>query len=493
MLGETDLLVLPARRKPINMKKGISNLRFRQTCKVSKNLTGLNWCESWKFTQIKSHFLLYFLFVLITNCHWQPRTITEQQVAGAWADMTLRITRYTPANSPTFASRAFGYMGLTMYESVVHGYPEYQSMVTHLNGLDSLPLPPPDINWILALNASQAYMLQHIYQQTSDANKHSIDSLELVFYNYFSSKLPEKNTAERSVTYGQAVAATIFEWSKNDGGHRGYLQNFDKSFAHPKHPGGWRPPLYAQSFSHHPLHPYWGQNRTFLRENALLPAPTMLPYDTARGSAYCQQFMQVCQKKLSQEEKEIALWWADDPGETFTPPGHSYYLATVALRKTNPPLIVWAQTYARTGMAVADAFIDCWKWKYQYFTERPNTFIPSVIDPEWESFWPDPPFPAFPSGHAIQSAAAAVVLTDLFGEPFTIVDSAHVGRPRDELRETDFKARSYQSFWQVAVESANSRFYGGIHTRQDNQAGQDAGVRIGKNVNSLPWQRKGGG
>lgn len=441
---------------------------------------------------MKRHFFIVLLLTFsATSCR---QAITEQEAASAWADMTLRITRYTPANSPTFASRALGYTGLTMYESIVHGYPEYQSMVTHLNGLDSLPVPQAGVayDWVLALNAGQAYLLKNIYLQTSDANQGSIDSLEAVFFDYFSSRQAEKETVERSVAYGRTVAAAIFEWSKTDGGHRGYLKNFDKSFEHPKHSGGWRPPLYAQSFSHHPLHPDWGRNRTFLRQNAVLNAPAMLPYDTANSSAYFQQFQRVCQKQLSQEEKEIALWWADDPGDTFTPPGHSYYLATVALRKTNPPLIFWAQTYARTGMAVADAFIDCWKWKYQYFSERPNTFVPQFIDPEWESFWPDPPFPAFPSGHAIQSAATAVVLTDLFGEPFSLTDSAHVGRPRDELREVDFKARSYNSFWEVAVETADSRFYGGIHTPQDNQAGQEAGVRIGKNVNALPWRRETG-
>jgi membrane-associated phospholipid phosphatase len=143
------------------------------------------------------------------------------------------------------------------------------------------------------------------------------------------------------------------------------------------------------------------------------------------------------------------------------------------------------------GLTVADAFTDCWKWKYHFFSERPNTYITQFIDPEWESFWPDPPFPAFPSGHAIQAAATATVLTDLFGDNFAFTDSAHVGRPRDELRGVEFRARSFGSFWDFAVETANSRFYGGIHTPQDNQAGQDAGVLIGKNVNGLVW-RKGG-
>jgi membrane-associated phospholipid phosphatase len=420
------------------------------------------------------------------------RHLSEQEVAGAWADMSLRIARYTPANSPTFASRGFGYLGLTMYESIVPMFAGYESLAGQLNGLDSLPQTADGkpYSWILSLNAGQAFILKNIYQQASDEQKRSIDSLETAVYQYFSGTIKDKETVERSVAFGRAVAGAIFEWSKTDGGHRGYLQNFDKAYKPANRPGGWTPPLYAQSCSHHPLHPYWGKNRTFLKADAELAAPAMIPYDTTPGSAYYEQFRKVYEKdqELTQDEKEAALWWGDDPSETFTPPGHSYALATLALRKTNPPVIQWAETYARTGMAVADAFICCWKWKYQYVSERPNTFITQFIDQDWESFWPDPPFPAFPSGHAIQSAAAATVLTDLFGAPFAFTDSTHTGRPRDGLRDVEFKTRSFPSFWAFAEETANSRFYGGIHTPQDNEAGQQAGVAIGKAVNGLQWR-----
>ena len=262
---------------------------------------------------------------------------------------------------------------------------------------------------------------------------------------------------------------------------------------HTERPGSWKPPLYAQSFSHHPLHPYWGNNRTFLAVNAELPTPEMIPYDTAKNSLYYQQFLEVYEKDLAlnQEEKEAAIWWGDDPDVTFTPPGHSYYLATQAIRKVKPDLIKCAAVYAGVGMATADAFITCWKWKYYFFTERPNTFIPQFIDERWESFWPDPPFPSFPSGHAIQAAAAATILQDYF-EPFTFTDSSHVGRERDELRDVDFVPRSFDSFWDVAQETADSRFYGGIHTPQDNQVGLEEGAKIGRHVNELKWKTGSG-
>jgi hypothetical protein len=430
----------------------------------------------------------------LVSCNQQNKKLPEDfEVATAWADMTNFITQNTPANSPTFASRCFGYIGLTMYESVVNGYPEYQSIASQLNGLGNVPLPEKGVvySWPLALNAAQAEIIRNIYIQTSDENKIKIDSLEEYFTDQFKNKMTDESIAKRSVLYGKKIAQSIFEWSKIDGGHRGYLNNFDKKLVFENKPGCWQPPLYAQSFSHYALHPHWGNNRTFLAADSAIPAPAFIPFDTLPGSAYYDQFMQVYKKEktLTQQEKEAAIWWSDDPDITFTPPGHSYYLATIVIRKAKPSLIKCAETYARLGMAVADAFRDCWKWKYQFFTERANTFIPMHIDQQWESFWPDPPFPAFPSGHAIQAAAAATVLTDLYGNNFAFTDSAHVGRPRDDIRNTDFKARYFDSFWQVAEETANSRFYGGIHTPQDNARGLEKGKVIGNNVNQLNWKK----
>jgi len=435
---------------------------------------------------------MVFIALIISCSQPAENKITNQEVATAWAEMALYITQYTPANSPTYASRGFGYLGLTMYESIVHGYPSHQSISDQLNGLDQLPLPEPGLSydWVLSLNAAQASIIKSIYNQTSDRNKLRIDSLERTFHRYFINKINDESTANRSVIYGKQVADAIFEWSKTDGGHRSYLNNFDKDFKHPVGPGSWKPPLYAQSISHHPLHPYWGENRTFLKVNREFPIPKMITYDTASNSAYYQQFLEVYRMDmvLTQEEKEVAIWWGDDPDVTFTPPGHSYYLATQALKKRNPELIKCAETYAKVGLAVADAFIICWKWKYHFFTERPNTFIPQFIDEEWVSFWPDPPFPSFPSGHAIQAAAATTVLENVFSGPINFVDSAHVGRLRDELRNTDFKQRSFNSFWSVAQETADSRFYGGIHTPQDNKIGLDFGKAVGRNVIELIWK-----
>lgn len=103
-----------------------------------------------------------------------------------------------------------------------------------------------------------------------------------------------------------------------------------------------------------------------------------------------------------------------------------------------------------------------------------------------------PPFPAFPSGHSIQSAAGATLLTDLFGEPFSFTDSSHAGYRRyDDVRFLDLRylPRSFSSFWEAANVCAHSRFLGGIHTQQDNDKGQQDGIKVGENVNALHWTK----
>src|SRR5688572_5256149 len=209
---------------------------------------------------IKTFFSLLGVGSLISSCNQESKKLPEGfELATAWADMANYITKTTPANSPTFASRCFGYIGLTMYESVVNGYPEYQSVAPQLNGFSSLPLPEKNVayNWQLVLNAGQAEIIRSIYIQTSDKNKAKIDSLEKDFEERIAETAPDKSGVARSVSYGRKIAQLIFEWSKSDGGHRGYLNNFDKKHVFAEKQGCWRPPLYAQSFSHFPLHPHW--------------------------------------------------------------------------------------------------------------------------------------------------------------------------------------------------------------------------------------------
>lgn len=419
-------------------------------------------------------------------------TSLPADIALKWAAMSLRVTANTPANTPTYASRAFGYLGLTLYETTVYGMPDHQSLVARINGLTTLPQPESGkiYDWVVSLNAGQHYLLRNLYSHTPMSQLNAVDSLERVIRTEAARSLPT-DVIDRSVLYGRSVAEAIFQWSKGDGGHEGYKNAFPTDYQLATAPGSWVPPDDGQVAIRRALHPRWGSNRTFAAANGKLAVPKPLSYSQDTSSAYYKQYKAIytLNKRLTQADKEAAIWWSDDPSQTFTPPGHSYNLASIAVKTTRANLAQAVETYARVGMAIADAFICCFKCKYTYTNERPSAFIRANIDRTWFPFWPEPPFPGFSSGHATQGAATAAVLTDLYGPAIAFTDSSHVGRPRDALRNVDFKARSFKSFWEAAEESGGSRLLGGIHTQQDNEVGLSEGRKIGGNINQLPWKK----
>lgn len=444
-----------------------------------------------KFFFYKISILLFF----VSGCKSEKREVLkDHSFVGSWVALSLHLTKTTPSNSPTFASRCFGYFGLTMYESVVHGNSKFNSLAGQLKDLDSLPLPTPSVNyqWHHVMNGAQAEILRLIYIQTSEDNKRAIDELEKENRKKLKRIFGNDFDITESYSYGKSIANSIFEWSKSDGGHRGYLRNFDKNYQTLECMGCWGPALYSQNFSHKPLHPYWGQNRVFVPLNDSLAIPQIIPFDSLVGSGYYQQMMSVYEKgnSLTLEEKQTAIWWSDDPDSTYTPPGHSVYLMNKAIAEFELGLTDAAMIYAALGMGLADAYIKCWEWKYEFFTERPNYYINRFIDQRWESFWPDPPFPAFPSGHAIQGSVAAEILQSFFGETYSFLDDIHQNRAKDEIRNIEFVPRRFENFKQMAKESADSRFFGGIHLPQDNLVGLQQGENIGKNILSLQWKKQ---
>jgi hypothetical protein len=88
---------------------------------------------------------------------------------------------------------------------------------------------------------------------------------------------------------------------------------------------------------------------------------------------------------------------------------------------------------------------------------------------------PAPSFPAYPSGHSVFGATAAVILENYFGSTFNLTDNSHEGR-----KEFLGKPRTFNSFFEMANENARSRMHLGVHFRMDCEEGMRLGNRIGK-------------
>lgn len=466
--------------------------------------------------------IIFLVTPLLQAQNRDKGNLKDASLPTAWAKMTVQVMAQAQNNTPTYGSRALGYIGLTMYETLVPASSTHRSIAKSLCDTLSLAKPNKNYSWELAMNAGQAHIVKAFYgyaQKTS-----GIDSLENAIYQQYSSHVSPA-VAAASVAYGRALANRIYEWAKLDGGHEGHLRNFPKDYKRPEGQGKWVPPTVGQSNSKIPMHPTWGQNRTFSSKNAQLPLPEPLVYSTDTTSEYYKQYTEVAEqkRKLTEEDRAIVMWWGDDPTETCSPPGHSYHLATIAILNSNADAIKAAETYARVGMAVADAFICCWKAKFAHMVQRPSSFIRQTHRKKerypgeminWLPFFLEPPFPAFYSGHAVQSAATATVLTEMYGDNFSFIDATHAGRsPKryyvvkplpakyEELlamgdyipeyleKEVKFQPRHYGSFWEAAKECAESRLKGGIHTRHDNDVGLAEGTKIGQNINALRWRK----
>jgi hypothetical protein len=403
-----------------------------------------------------------------------PGAEFDAGVATAWFDELLALIQATPGYSPPVASRAIGYAGVTLYEAIVAGMPEHRSLAGFLNGLPSLPASGRNAayDWPLAANAALAEVLRALFPDAPAERRAALETLEASYI-----ATAPRGVRERSIDHGRAIARAVFAWSTADGGHEGYLRNFPTGYVPPVGPGLWEPtpPGFLSA-----LQPFWGGNRTFLRTPAGCDPGPPPPYSTTPDSMCFAEASEVYTtvNELSDEQRAIARFWSDDPGSTSTPPGHSLSILTQVLRARDASLAEAAAAYALLGIAVADAFIGCWRVKYTHNLLRPITYIRATIDPGWGSPLPlvTPPFPEYTSGHSAQSAAAAAVLSAQFGA-IAFVDRTHESR--------GLPSRSFASFHEAAAEAAISRLYGGIHYRAAIERGLTQGRCIGERAATL--------
>jgi hypothetical protein len=193
-------------------------------------------------------------------------------------------------------------------------------------------------------------------------------------------------------------------------------------------------------------------------------------------------------KDGDKEKEAIASFWDCNPfvshhkghamfaTKKITPGGHWMGITSIATKGANSNLMETVNAYTRVSMALADGFIVCWDEKWRSILVRPETVINEFIDENWVPLLQTPPFPEHTSGHSVISTAAAVVLTDLYGENFNFVDSTEV--------EFGLPIRNFQSFRQACEEAAISRLYGGIHYMPAITEGVLQGEKVGEFIGS---------
>jgi hypothetical protein len=371
--------------------------------------------------------------------------------------------------SPPAASRIFAYAGVTLYESLLPGMPGYRSLQDQLNELPPLPQPSQGVyNWPAVASTAMATVASGLFE--TDASREAVGSLRDEKLAALANAGIATDVLARSRTHGERIGQLLLAWAWTDG----YLLLRDRDYTLSTGDGTWVSTGSANGGR--PLEPYWGELRPFALTSAdACKPPAHTPFSSEPDSDFFAQAKAVYQAHgaLSEEEREIALFWADNPGETGTPPGHWVAIANQLIESQHLHLDQAVELHALLGIALADSFISCWNEKYEAMLMRPVSYIREYIDLNWQPLIATPPFPEYTSGHSVASAAAAHVLTDLLGDlPFT--DGTHAYR--------GLQPRHFNSFSEAAAEAAISRLYGGIHYPMAIENGLEQGLCVGSMV-----------
>ncbi|MDX2045929.1 MAG: vanadium-dependent haloperoxidase [Chitinophagaceae bacterium] len=406
----------------------------------------------------------------------------SSDVVVRWLNVQLDMLRVplAPGTGSQASERALAYCGIALYEAVVQGMPAYRSLCGQLTDFPQMPRTEPGkaYHWAAVANAALADMNRKLFPATSAANKTAIDNLENSLQAIYANEANTK-TLQRSIAHGKEVAARVFAWAATDGS-----ANVNPPYVPPVGPGLWvsTAPNFPAA-----VNPYASQRRLLVPGvaygTALQPLP---PYSEDPSSPFFAMVKDVYDKSqaLTPEQTAMAIYHRDAPGY----PGGGHFVAVLSqvISKAQPSLDIAALAYAKTGIAISDAVIICFINKYNYNLVRPITYIRNVMGyTTWNALFNTPGHPEFPSAHAVNGAAAAAMLTTVFGRHFQF-----------ELHTYDYlglPARSYNSFYEMGKEMADSRVFGGIHYKASCDKGRELGEKVVQNILRRVRFFKGGG
>lgn len=436
-----------------------------------------------------SFILIATALLILQSCQKRDAEVVRQpnatnysyKVASEWMHTLEKIVQ-SESKNPPHASRIYAYAGIGLYEAVLPGMEGYQSLEGQIAGLNNLPKAQlfGQLDYTASANEALYQIASKVFVTLKPENLAVIENLHTKYLEETRVKV-SNDVLEESVAFGKAVAAAIMDRANNDGfaATRGLVYTIPSTN---DNPGFWSPTGAALS----PLEPFWGQLKCFaMASGSACDVPSTIAFSTDPGSAFYKQAQEVLtvNTTLTPEQKSIALWWSDGTAQTATPPGHWIAIADEIAASKNLSLGKAAEMYALLNIAMADAFISCWDAKYKLNLLRPVSYIRSFVpgNASWSPLLTTPPFPEYPSGHSVASAAAGEILTGLFGT-FAFTDSAntYLGLP----------PRNYSSFTAAASEAAISRLYGGIHYREAIENGVLQGKEVSKAVTEKIKLRK---
>src|SRR6185437_2382448 len=131
-------------------------------------------------------------------------------VPSAYYGLSRTFTKRTGGFTPPVQARAYGYTGLALYEALVSGMPDHQSVANQLNGIGALPQPKAiPYRWPLVANAALAEVMRGLWGDRTDhaaQNVADLDSVEASFVSQYGAGAPP-GLVRQSIDFGHAVGA----------------------------------------------------------------------------------------------------------------------------------------------------------------------------------------------------------------------------------------------------------------------------------------------
>lgn len=396
--------------------------------------------------------------LLATTPAFAAITITSDPILY-WNDMALRLaTAFTPGGAPAQA-RAYAMVNIAMYDAVnaTRGSPNrsYLTGVTSFGGDSRVAAAQAAHDVLVALNP---------------VNAGQYDAALVSSIAQFGGAAANAN----GIATGAAYAAAILADRTGDGASTAGTPYVSTGL-----PGDYQftPGVTAA------VTPGWGNVRSFVNSSsqmaALDPGPPPALDSAAYKTAYDEVRDVVNELKGSsltveqQDQRNSAFFWDVSNGGTWLRVG-----LTIAEDEGLDTLGL-ARVFATLSTGLADAAIGVWDAKYDYRLWRPITAIQNGAidgnpltdgDPNWTPLFATPGHPSYVSAHSGLSAAGSTILESFFGDDEAFTFS--IGPD----------SRSFTGLRQAELDAANSRLWGGIHFRFDNDAGLAIGRQVGANV-----------
>jgi hypothetical protein len=339
-------------------------------------------------------------------------------------------------------------------------------------------------------------------------------------------KIREGRAKAEGIRVGQRAARAILARRVDDGSQHAEPR-LGTDFITSDLPGKWRQdPISQVPIA---LGAHWGEVTPFVLPNVerfrVPPPPAM----TSR--AYTAAFKEV--KRLggdgvatptrrTEDQTLAGIFWAYDGTPSLCAPPRLYNQITMAIAdQMGTDVVDLARLLALVNVAMADAGVASWESKYYYQFWRPVAGIreaegitsptargdgnPLTIgDPIFSPLGAPasnlqgpnftPPFPAYPSGHAVFGGALFQTLRNFYRTddiPFRFVSDELNGVTLDnDGNPRPLMPRTFSSLSQAEEENGQSRIYLGIHWAFDKTEGIAQGRRVANYVFTNAFRRR---